>query len=83
MSELRKAIYSGPNRSGICKCGHRWDQHHLCMVVRPGAEQTDGGIEYYLPCECEAFGVNEDGGKDKDGNDHCFGYVDSNETSSN
>lgn len=73
---MRKAIYSGPQRSGICVCGHSWREHHLGMVMRTEAIQTDGGPEYYIPQECEFFGCNEDGGKDADGNEHCDGYVD-------
>ena len=30
----------------------------------------------YIPQECEYYGSNEMGGRDKDGNDHCHGYVD-------
>ena len=74
MSAPRPAIYSGPNRSGVCVCGHKWDQHHLGVVMRQ--VMTDGGEELYIPQECEAYGVNEDGGKDADGNPHCDGYRD-------
>lgn len=73
----RKARYSGPNRSGICVCGHSWEQHHLGMVVRLGSVLTEDGVrEGYIPQECEAFGFNEMGGLDEDGNVHCFGYRD-------
>ena len=74
---MRKAIYSGPDRSGICVCGHSWQDHHLCMVMRQDAVMTDGGEENYIPCECEVFGSNEDGGLDAEGNAHCHGYKDS------
>ncbi len=30
---MRKAICSGPNRSGICVCGHGWQEHHLGIKV--------------------------------------------------
>lgn len=70
-----KARYSGPNRSGICKCGHSWEDHHLGVVLNQEyAEQTK---EAYLPEECEYFGFNEMGGLNTDGNDHCHRYVDS------
>jgi hypothetical protein len=59
----RAAIYGGPNRSGVCKCGHSWEDHHLGMVVRPGSYLTvDGHREFHIPQECEHFGFNEVGG---------------------
>jgi hypothetical protein len=68
---MRKAIYSGPNRSGVCVCGHTWEEHHLGMVVRADAIETDGGSEAYIPQECEHFGSNENGGLDPEGSPHC------------
>lgn len=54
------ARYSGPNRSGVCVCGHSWEKHHLsCVMNREYAEATG---ESYVPQECEAFGFNERGG---------------------
>lgn len=81
-AEPRSALYSGPNRSGICICGHKWQNHHLGMIVRVGANKVkDGsgweGRESYIPQECEHYGFNEMGGLGKDGHGHCFGYVDS------
>lgn len=74
---MRKAIYSGPGRKGICICGHFWDRHHLGIIMRDGAEQVSGGgVEYFIPQECEAFGVNEDFGYGCGGGRHCFGYRD-------
>ena len=77
---LRHAYYSGPGRSGTCVCGHSWQDHHLGCVVRPGASYVQsGGVvweEAYVPQECEAYGCNEDGGLDAEGNDHCHGYRD-------
>lgn len=70
-----KARYSGPGRSGICVCGHKWDDHHLGMVARK--EYVDDTGEAYIAQECEYFGCNEMGGYDEDGNPHCFGYKDS------
>jgi len=35
--------------------------------------------EAYVPQECEAFGFNEYGGLDADGNYHCGHYLDSGE----
>src|SRR6266702_1036810 len=66
--------YSGPNRSGICKCGHSWRDHHLGVVMN--VEHYEATGESYVPQECEFFGCNEMGGLDRDGNDHCGHYVD-------
>lgn len=74
---FRKARYSGPNRSGICVCGHKWDRHHLGMVMNIEYLWTDAGPEHYIPQECEHYGFNETGGLGKDGKVHCFGYKDS------
>ena len=70
-----KPRYSGPNRSGICQCGHSWEDHHLGMVLNK--EYWEGTHEWYVPQECEYYGCNEEGGLDEDGNDHCSGYKDS------
>ena len=72
-----KPRYSGPNRSGMCKCGHHWQDHHLGMVVKQ--EYIDATNEYYIPQECGVFGFNEMGGLDENGDPHCYGYVDSEE----
>ena len=80
-AEPRPARYSGPDRKGICVCGHKWVHHHLGIVVRPGATKVVSesgwqGREGYIPQECEYFGSNEMGGLDVDGHVHCFGYRD-------
>jgi hypothetical protein len=68
------ARYSGPNRSGICKCKHRWEDHHLgCVMNRKYYEDTG---EDYVPQECEFYFCNEMGGCNKDGSDHCHRYID-------
>ena len=75
-----KPKYSGPERSGICKCGCPWDEHHLGVVMNSEyAEQTG---EAYYPEECEMFGFNEVGGmkyneETKTWENHCHRYVDS------
>ena len=75
MSEKRYIPrYSGPNCSGICICGHSFDEHHLGMVLNPEYLQQTG--EFYIPEECEHYGFNETGGLDKDGKEHCFKYRD-------
>ena len=75
--KMRAAMYSGPKRSGVCQCGHGWDDHHLGIVVNPASVETDGGAEWYVPQECEFFGCNELGGLDEEGRPHCGRYVDS------
>jgi len=74
---MRPAIYSGPHRTGICVCGHSWEDHHLSCVMRAEAVETDGGPEGYVPEECEFYGSNEMGGLDAEGNPHCGRYRDS------
>ena len=75
-----KAKYSGSARSGVCKCGHSWEKHHLGIVMNNQyIEETKEG---YIPQECEVGGFNETGGmifneQTGEWKDHCFGYVDS------
>ncbi len=67
--------YSGPGKSGICVCGHTWEQHHLGVVLNEPFRLATG--EAYVPQECEAFGFNETGGYGPDGEPHhCDGYRD-------
>jgi hypothetical protein len=47
---LYKPRYSGPNRTGICKCGHSWEDHHLGCVMNK--EYGDATQEAYVPQEC-------------------------------
>jgi hypothetical protein len=68
--------YSGPNRCGVCVCGHSWEDHHLGVVMN--AEYAEATGEAYLPEECEFYGFNEMGGLDAEGNNHCQKYVDQN-----
>jgi hypothetical protein len=68
MPIFRKIIYSG-----ICLCGHSYEEHHLGVVANPEAAAVIGD---YLPQECEFFGFNENGGLDENGNEHCRHYVD-------
>ncbi len=67
--------YSGPKCSGICDCGHKWEDHHLNMVMNEDYVKETG--EHYIPDECEFYGCNEEGGLDDKGNEHCFRYRDS------
>ena len=71
--------YSGPGKSGICVCGCKWDDHHLCMVVRQ--DYLDATQEQYIPDECCRYGFNEGGGmkynkETGEWEDHCHGYED-------
>jgi hypothetical protein len=73
--------YSGPNRSGICVCGHSWEVHHLGVIMNEAYAKAT--LEAYLPEECEAHGFNESGGLGTDGLVHCMNYKDSKEEDSN
>lgn len=75
MAEKYEPRYSGPNRSGICICGHSWESHHLGIVMN--SEYAEATNEAYVPQECEFFGFNEMGGLDAEGNKHCSSYKDS------
>jgi hypothetical protein len=80
MEETKKyqPRYSGPNRSGLCLCTHRWDDHHLgCVMNAEYYEQTG---EAYVPEECEFHGFNETGGLGPNGEPHCGQYRDTLDT---
>ncbi len=69
--------YSGPGKSGVCKCGHSVFDHHLGIVLNQEYFEATG--ESYVPQECEAYGFNETGGlKCIDGKwaEHCERYRD-------
>ena len=66
---MKKRYYSG-----ICMCGHSWEDHHLNAVLNEDWFKATG--ESTFPDECEFYGCNEDGGKDEHGEDHCQRYVD-------
>lgn len=70
----RQPRYSGPDRTGVCRCGYSWEEHHLGVILNEDYRRDTG--EAYLPQECEAFGFNETGGLDADGNNHCHRYKD-------
>lgn len=73
----RPAMYSGPGRTGICVCGHAWDQHHLGIILNHDGDSPEAMHEAYIPQECEVFGHNETGGLDASGHEHCWSYRDS------
>lgn len=68
MADFKKQIYSG-----VCMCGHYYEDHHLGVILNPEAYAVMG---LYLPQECEFYGSNEDGGLDENGEEHCCRYVD-------
>ena len=55
-----KPRYSGPGKSGVCVCGHSYEDHHLGMVLNQ--DYLDQTGEIYVPQECEFYGCNECGG---------------------
>ena len=74
-----KPMYSGPGKTGICKCGHSWEEHHLGIVMNK--ECFEATQEGYVPQECEHYGCNELGGlmpgEDGEWVEHCGHYKDS------
>lgn len=70
------ARYSGPGRTGVCVCGHAWDDHHLGMIMREEylRPRSNGVVEAYLPQECE---VDQFEGMVREGGCDCQGYRDS------
>jgi hypothetical protein len=50
--------------SGMCHCGHPYDDHH------------NSGIVEGIAGVCEFFGCNEEGGLDENGSIHCLRYID-------
>ena len=67
--------------SGMCVCGHSWEDHHLGVIMNEDyidfLKKNFPDHPGYLPQECEYFGSNEQGGKDSEGNEHCWQYEDS------
>lgn len=69
--------YSWTIVSGICKCGHSWEDHHLSMILNPDClKELPEDHPPYVPEECEFYGCNETGELDEHGNDHCQNYRD-------
>jgi hypothetical protein len=64
--------------TGTCVCGHSWEDHHLGMIMNAELwawlQATYPNHPPYVPQECEAYGSNEAGGLDPEGNDHCHFY---------
>lgn len=72
-----KPRYSGPGRTGVCVCGHSWQDHHLGVVMNQAYYEATG--EAYIPQECEFYGWNARGGLDSVGGIHCEMYRDAGE----
>lgn len=63
--------------SGMCVCGHSYEDHHLGFIMNEDTlRDLPADHPLYLPQECEFFGCNEGGGLDEEGNDHCQQYID-------
>jgi hypothetical protein len=65
------------NFSGICRCGHRFDEHH--NAIRIGAARAATlfpGARPYAGEKCTHYGCNEEGGLGPDLHVHCARYVD-------
>jgi hypothetical protein len=62
--------------SGVCRCGHAFDEHHLGAIVNEDClAQLPHGHPPYRAQECEYYDCNEGGGMGPDGCDHCHSYV--------
>lgn len=66
--------------SGMCVCGHSWEEHHLGVIMNTEymdyLDKNCPDHPCYLPGECEHFGSNESGGYDSEGEEHCHQYED-------
>jgi hypothetical protein len=69
-------------RTGVCKCGHSWEDHHLGMLLNKAIFDEVWAVvpdhPPYVPQECEFYGCNEYGGLDEDGHAHCGQYEEEN-----
>ena len=81
---VSKSIYSGPGRTGVCKCGHRWEDHFLEVTQNEDYYQETS--EMYIPLQCQFYepdGMRHNEKPDVYGNDawimHCNCYIDSSE----
>lgn len=75
---IMKDKYPWLIQTGICQCGHSYEEHHLSVIMNEDTMREIAAINPehppYLPGECEHFGFNECGGRDRDGNEHCYQY---------
>lgn len=69
----------GYDFTGVCRCGHPFDDHHNSMMLSIEHLATmPPDTKPFVAEECEHYGCNEDGGLGPDGGHHCHGYVDRN-----
>ena len=66
--------YSGPGKSGVCRCGHHWSSHHCGIVMNQ--DYLDQTGEDCVPGGCLEYGFNETEGLGPNGEPHCFNYED-------
>lgn len=50
-------LYSGESKSGVCRCSHSWDRHHLQRRLEQDREE--GQDELFVPAECTECGCAE------------------------
>jgi hypothetical protein len=63
--------------SGICRCGHAFEDHHLGLILNEDVlRDLPTAHPRYRAQECEYYDCNEGGGMGPDGHDHCHHYVD-------
>jgi hypothetical protein len=63
--------------SGICRCAHAFEDHHLGFILNEDVlRDLPAGHPPYRAQECEYYDCNEGGGMGPDGYDHCHRYVD-------
>jgi hypothetical protein len=60
---MYEAKYSGPGKSGVCRCGHSWEDHHTSAVM--SYSYLCDTHEYYIPEECEEEGCECERYEDK------------------
>jgi hypothetical protein len=66
-----------PAFTGVCRCGHAFDDHHNSMHLSAEHLATlPDGTRSYIAEECEHYGCNEEGGLGPDLRVHCLRYVD-------
>jgi hypothetical protein len=63
--------------SGLCRCGHTFEQHHTSAIVNQGVlASLPPGHPPYIAEECCAYDFNEGSGMGPDGRDHCHRFID-------
>jgi hypothetical protein len=66
--------------SGVCRCGHKFSEHHNAMLLNTEHVLTlPPGSKPFIGEECEFYGSGEDSSFGPDGRPHCHRYVDCND----